>query len=365
MPTQSFDAFSRLVKSGEIPPAVYLFGEEDVLKDEVIRAILDRVLDPALRDFNYDQRSAVQLDSEAVETLCDTLPMMAERRVVVIREIEAWNKRAPGRAAMLRYLEKPAPETVVVLVQGAARGGRAGGGEDERGGDRNAADADLARVTCAVEVGRYGPKLAEKWLMKRAEERGVRFDPDAAAHFVKVIDGDLGLARSELDKLAGLGGETPVTLAQVTALLGVRHGETQADWCDAVLHAESARAARILPHLLAQTGVSGVGLVTLLGTQLVGLGLARAQYDQGRRGDALQRAVFGAILRARPPRLDYRGSAERWSRLAEHWPLGRVDAAVRGALRADRRLKGTSLADEHGVLLDLVMELACGAEAAA
>jgi DNA polymerase-3 subunit delta len=360
MPTQSFDALSRLIRSGEIPPAVYLFGEEDVLKDEVIRAILDRVLDPALRDFNYDQRTAVQLDPEAVETLCDTLPMMADRRVVVIREVEAWSKRAPGKAAMLRYLEKPAPETVVVLVQGAARGG-----ENERGGDRNAADTDLARVTCAVEVGRYGPKLAEKWLMKRAEERGVRFEPDAAAHFVKVMDGDLGLARSELDKLAGLGGETPVTLAQVTALLGVRHGETQADWCEAVLHAETARAARILPHLLAQTGVSGVGLVTLLGTQLVGLGLARAQYDRGLRADALQRAVFGAILRARPPRLDYRGSAERWSRLAEHWPLGRVDAAVRGALRADRRLKGTSLADERGVLLDLVMELAYGAGAAA
>src|ERR1051326_2311063 len=46
--------------------------------------------------------------------------MMADRRVVIIREVEAWNKRARGKAALLHYLEKPAPETVVVLVQGAA-----------------------------------------------------------------------------------------------------------------------------------------------------------------------------------------------------------------------------------------------------
>ena len=87
MPKQSFDAFSRLVKGGEIPPAVYLYGEEDVLKDEVVRAIVDRVIDPALRDFNYDQRSAGQVDPESVETLCNTLPMMADRRLVVIRAV--------------------------------------------------------------------------------------------------------------------------------------------------------------------------------------------------------------------------------------------------------------------------------------
>src|ERR1044071_3340034 len=127
MPKESFDSFSKLVKTGEIPPTVYLYGEEDVLKDEAVRAIVDRVVDPGLRDFNYDQRSAGQLDPEAIETLCNTLPMMAGRRVVVIREVEAWNKRARGRAAMLRYLEKPAPKTVVVLVQGAARRG------DDRG----------------------------------------------------------------------------------------------------------------------------------------------------------------------------------------------------------------------------------------
>jgi len=252
--------------------------------------------------------------------------------------------------------EKPAPETVVVLVQGAAPR------DDER--DRNDPDADLARVTCAVEVGRYGPKLAEKWLLRCAAEREVSFEPDALEHFASVIDGNLGLARAELDKLAGLGGGAPVTLAQVTALLGVRHGETPADWCDAVLHDETARAAEVLPHILAQAGVSGVGLVTMLGAQLLGLGLARVQYDRGARGGALQRAVFDAILRVRPPRLDYKAAAERWSRLAERWPVERVDGALAAALRADRRLKETSLAGDRGVLLDLVMQLAPRAEVA-
>jgi len=156
-----------------------------------------------------------------------------------------------------------------------------------------------------------------------------------------------------------LGGAEPVTLEQVTGSLGIRHGETPADWCDAVVEDASGRAAAILPHLLSQPGVSGVALLTQLGTQLVGLALARALYDRGARGGGLERAVRDALLRARPPgRLDYRASAERWSRLAEHWPAARIDAALVAARRADQRLKSTTLADERGVLVDLIMTIA-------
>jgi DNA polymerase-3 subunit delta len=320
-----------------------------VLKDEAVRAVLDHVVDPSLRDFNYDQRGASQLDPEAVETLCNTLPMMAERRLVVIREIEAWQKRARAKAAILHYLEKPAVETVLVLVQGASRK------EDER----SDADPDLLRLTSAVQLERLGSRLAEKWVQKRAEERGVRLAPEAITHLVKAVDANLGAARSELDKLAGLESKTPITLEQLAASLGIRHGETAADWCDAVLEDQTGLAASILPSLLSQAGVSGVALLTQLGTQLIGLGLARTLYDRGLRAGNLERAIRDALLRIRPPaRLDYRSSAERWSRLVEAWPPRRIDAAIASARRADLRFKSTTLADERGVLIDFLMQLA-------
>lgn len=356
MPKTPFDTFSRQLKAGEIPPAIYLYGDEDVLKDEAIRAILDAVVDPGLRDFNYDVRSAGNLDADAVEALCTTLPMMADRRLVVIRDVESWNKRARAKTAVLHYLEKPAAETVLLLIQGAAR----------REDDRGDADAELAKLTCAVEVEPVSPKLAEKWVKQRAEERGFELTLEAAAHLVKAVDSDLGAARSELDKLAGLGGEAPVTLEQVTALLGLRHGETQADWCDAVLTDQPGRAAAILPHILDQTGVSGVGLLIQLGTHLIGVGVARAHYDRGLRGGGLEGAVFNSILKARPTgRLDYKGSAAKWSGVVDAWSRRRIDAAIAAALGADQRLKSTTLADQRGVLVDLIMQLAHRAREAA
>src|SRR5437879_4279534 len=70
----------------------YLHGDEDVLKEEAVRALVDRALDPGARDFNFEQRRAGDLDSEAFHSLVNTPPMLAAARVVVIRRIVGLRK---------------------------------------------------------------------------------------------------------------------------------------------------------------------------------------------------------------------------------------------------------------------------------
>lgn len=340
MPRIPFDAFTKQLKRGDIPAALYLFGDEDILKEEIVRAVLDRVLDPGTRDFNFDQRSAPQLDAESIETLCTTLPMMAERRVVLIKEVESWGKRAGARAAMLRYLEKPLPETVVILVQG-----------------RDDPDPDLLRLAAAVQVDTLPARLGNKWVLKRAEERGITLTEDAAAHLLRAVQGSLGAARSELDKLAGIAGPEPIDIELLGETLGVRRGETAEDWCQAVIEDRTAQASEMLQFLLDAPGVSGAGLLIQLGAQLVGLGATRDHYERGNRGMALERAAFGVLLRARPARIDYKESSALWARVIERWPMRRIENAIRAARRADLRLKSTTVSDERGILIDLLMEI--------
>jgi DNA polymerase-3 subunit delta len=347
VPRIPFEAFTKQLKRGEIPGALYLFGDEEVLKEEIVRAIVDRALDPGMRDFNLDQRSAPQLDAESVETLCTTLPMMAERRVVVIKEVEHWGKRAGARAAMLRYLERPVAETVVIMVQGASR-------RDDR---KDEEDPDLVRLASSVQVDSLPAGKAAKWVLKRAEDRGITLTEEAVSHLLRAVQGSLGAARSELDKLAGIAGSEPVGIEALAETLGVRRGETTEDWCRAVIEDRTAEAAGMLPFLLDAPGVSGAGLLGQLGTQLVGLGVTRNHFERGARGGALAKAAFDALLRARPGRIDYRESSALWARVIERWPMARVDAAIRAARRADLRLKSTTLSDERGILLDLLMEI--------
>ena len=343
MPAYTLDALLRSFAKGELAPVYYLHGPEDVLKDEAVRAVVDRALDPALRDFNFDQRSAGQLDPEAISTLCTTLPMMAERRVVVLREVEGWKRRPKTRLAFLKYLERPAVETVVLLVQSAAE-------EDP--------DKDLVRGAYAVACEPLPPARARKWLLRRAAALDVELEDAAADHLLEAVGGDLGAVAAELQKFAALPAGTPLSAEQVGALVGVRRGETIYDWRDAVFDGQAGRAVALLPSILDQPGVSGVKLTSLMGTTLVGVGIARGHYDRGLRGAGLQDLLFRTLLRLRIFGLpEYKKESARWARWAVTWPPARIRAGLCAARDADQGIKSTTISDERGILTDLVLQV--------
>jgi len=334
------------------PAAVYYFhGPEDLLKDEALRALLDRVLDPSLRDFNLDQRSAGQLDADTLFALCTTLPIMAARRIVVLREIEALKRKPKVRAALLEYLGRPAPETVLVLIQGA---------------NEEAEDKDIARAAVAIACEPLPEDRVLKWLERRAQGLGVTLPEDAARHLVRAVGGELGALAAELDKLAALPPGEPFSVERVGELVGVRHGETIYDWRDAAMEDRVGPAVHLIGRLLDQPGNSGVKLAGLLGTTLVGVGVARSFMDRGLRGRALDEAVFRAIQRARVfGLLSWSEEKSRWIRWAPGWPAERVTGALRAVLAADTALKGTTISDERGILTDLVLRMTMSAKAAA
>jgi DNA polymerase-3 subunit delta len=344
MPAQTYDALLRSLAKGELAPVYYLHGPEDILKDEAVDAILDRALEPGLRELNLDQRSAGQLDPEAIFALCTTLPMMATRRAVVLREVEAWKRRPKTRAAFLSYLERTVAETVVILIQGATE---------------TDADRDLVRGAFSVECEPLAPERARRWLMRRAKRLGVALEDAAADHLLAATGGELGAVAAELEKLRALPSDQPITADQVGALVGVRHGETVYDWRDAALDGAGGRAARMLAPLLDQSGVTAVRLVSLLGTSLIGVGMARSHYDRRIRGGQLERLVFDRLRQLRIFGLpDWKAESARWARWAAVWPNERVYSGLRAARDADQALKNTTVSDELGILTDLVLRLA-------
>lgn len=344
MAERTYTESGKLLKQGPIAPCYYFFGPVDLLKDEAIADLLDRCLDPSLRDFNFDQRSAHQLAPEDVDPLCRTLPMMAERRVVVIRDVEAWGRKTRTKAAVLEYLEHPSPETVLILVQGSGEG---------------KADAELLARGTAIAFEPLRREHAERWLERRAASRRVTLAPDAAAHLITVLGDDLGLLAAELEKLSGLNDAgVAVTLAQVESLLGVRHGETTDDWCREVLTGDPGRAVAMLPHLLEQPGVSGVRLLSLLGTHLIGVALVRAQYERGARGRALQSTAWDVIKRVRLFGVSWGDTAALWAQAAPRWPDDHLRRALRAARDADQALKNTTISTEAGILTDLILGVA-------
>ncbi len=345
----SFDALLRSLKQGAPDPVYYLHGDEDVLKDEAIRALVERTVDPPARDFNVDQRSAVDLDPESFHALVNTPPMLAATRMVVIRGLEQLRKAAKVRQELARYLDSPNPTTVLVLVQGA--------GEPP--------DAELARRATTVAVEPLPPARVERWLAHRASQLGLVLAPDATELLLAAVGNDLAALAGELEKLAaatggaggagGAGGRT-ATRDVVAALVGVRRGETVQDLVDAALERRAAAAAGLVDPVLEQAGMSGVRIVTALATALVGTALARAELDRGASQGRLQSLILSHLRAARPYGLgSWERAAASWARWAALWSARELSRALRLALDADRALKSSTVTDERGILLQLVL----------
>src|SRR6185503_6861645 len=159
MAALTLDALLRSLKKHAPDPVYLLHGDEDVLKDEAVRALLEAAVDPAARDFNLDSRYASDLDPEAFHALVNTPPMLADRRAVVLRSVDQLGKRKSKlRDELLHYLEKPNPTTLLILIVAA--------GED--------VDPEVARRATSVALGGLEPERVPRWIAHRAGELALK-----------------------------------------------------------------------------------------------------------------------------------------------------------------------------------------------
>ena len=347
MPSHDFDVLYRALKKGALDPVYYLHGDEDLLKNEAVRDLVEAGVDAATRDFNLDRRRAPELAAEDFHALVHTPPMMAARRGVVVSEVEYLLQKKPKaqalRAAVLAYAARPFPETLLVLVQSA--------------GEK--ADPALVRVTRALAMEPLAPDRVAGWIRREAEKTGVSLDDDAVAHLQATIGSNLPVLASELAKLGAAVGTRTASAGDVADLVGVRHGETLHDFVDAVTGRRAVQAAEMVPRLLDAPGSSAVRLVAALSTALVGTALARALLDEGQRPGAVETRLFGEIRENRLWGLrNWQAEAAQWTRDAGGWTGAELEAALEELLRADRRLKHTTVAGGAEILQEALFAMA-------
>src|SRR5438876_9835646 len=100
---------------------VYLLqGEEDLLIDQALAVLLDRLMPAEERDLNLDVLRAGEIALPELVTRLDTLPRFGRRREAVVRDPDAW--KAPAQERLAAHLEeRPAPSALIRVAEGRAR----------------------------------------------------------------------------------------------------------------------------------------------------------------------------------------------------------------------------------------------------
>ena len=101
--------------TGKVRPVLVLVGTETLLVERAIAAAKKATVgSQGIAGFNEDLFQGDQTDGRTVVNAARTMPMMADRRFVLVRRVDAM--RGDSHAVLADYLKDPAPEACVVLV---------------------------------------------------------------------------------------------------------------------------------------------------------------------------------------------------------------------------------------------------------
>jgi DNA polymerase III subunit delta len=335
-------ALHSALKKRVFDPVYYLFGEDDFLKERATRDLIEAAVDPTTRDFNLELRRANELDAEALDALLSTPPMLAERRVVVLRDVDKLKKSA--RTLLDRYLTRAAHDTVLVLV--APSGAKA--------------DKTLSDRSTAVEFAPLTGDRLPRWVAYHAQhELGRTITPEAVTLLVEAVGGDLAQLAIELEKLASYATET-IDEHAVAEVVGVRRGESLGDLLDAVAAKDASTALGLIPIILQLPKTTAVSVVMALSVQTLALGYAEAALAAGTSPRGLFNELMALLKDTGAfPHRPWGEAVNAWTKHAARWTAAEIDDALHALLTADTALKETRLSSPEQLLATLVLAL-CG-----
>jgi DNA polymerase-3 subunit delta len=277
--------------------------------------------------------------------------MMAERRVIVLRDVGALRKDA--RKVLDEYLKNPASDLLLIMAAGSG----------------SKTDASLSAASTPLEFDPLSGDRVPRWIAHHAESAlGVRITEAAAELLQAAVGSDLHQLSGELDKLASFveGRDREIGEDAVAEVVGVRRGETLSDLLDAVADRNAARALDLVPHVLAQSKTTGVSVVMALSTQMLAISWGRARLDEGLPRARLSQEYFNLLKETGAFTGRPWGSATAiWSRAAERWTRESLDRALDALLEADIALKESRVSSEEQLLASLLLNLCAGEVSAA
>lgn len=174
------------VKNGNFVPVYLLMGTEPYYPDLVCDEIIKYALTDSERDFNQTVFYGLDTDAGTVASECRSYPMMAERRLVVVKEAQSM-KTLEDLAA---YASDPMESTVlVILMHGASA-------DKRRALYKNVQKKGVVLVSDALRDYEM-----PQWITSFYKSRGLDIEPAAAALLAEYAGTDMSRIMLETEKM--------------------------------------------------------------------------------------------------------------------------------------------------------------------
>ena len=185
------------IKSGDFLPVYLFFGDEAYLKKHYSDLLCEKAVGKDFLDFNFQSFEGRNLDYREVFDAAIMMPMMSERRCVLVRDAKLEGISVQDLTLIKDYLENPSPSTVLIFLQTSS----------DFSAVKAKAVCELIKKQGALCLlnKRKGNELI-KPLISSATKQGCVLSPDAANYLVSVAGDDFNVLINELSKVCHYAG---------------------------------------------------------------------------------------------------------------------------------------------------------------
>jgi DNA polymerase-3 subunit delta len=232
-------------RTPRIPPIVVIFGDEEFQKTTALHRLLDSLVPPevdrTMALCEYDGTRPEDQGGPALAAVLDdlaTLPLLADRRVIVIRDADKFI--SAHREPLERYLMSPAPTATLILVCRAFHKAT------------RLYKSAVAVGGQVVECKKLTDRRLLDFVVAETRARGKHMDYPVAARLLELVGREQGILAAEVEKLClYVGGRATIADNDVSDLVGLTREERIFAVMDAAATGRLALALQLWDQVVA------------------------------------------------------------------------------------------------------------------
>lgn len=292
----NYDEFKNEIKAG-LPASLYLLtGPEDFLKEKCIEQAKKKLVAPGFEDFNFQSFSEMP-DFSLCADFVNGLPMMSDRKLLVLRKCGFFDGRLKGRSEW-ESLFGNLPSTVCVFLWEPD--------PEKKSGKKKSADAKKKKpanlrefcenVGVTVDFQFQTESKLITWIAKAAMNGGKLIDRQCASYLVASLGRSMSVLKTEMEKVTAYAAGEQITRSDIDAVI-IRPAEDRAfKLIDAVVDGRRDLGFAYLGELR-RNRTEPVPFLSLLSGQLLTIYKARLLLDEGcQRAAAVKRLGVAPFL---------------------------------------------------------------------
>lgn len=319
------------------PHNFYVFhGEEVFLLQHYLGQLHKVILDELTESFNFHRFTYENFDLQAFADAVENLPMMAERTMVQVEDIDIFKLPEDSRGKMIDILSDIPEYCTLVFVYETV---------EFKPDKRLKKMWEVVSGSQIIEFAKQSQRDLISWITRHFAARGKHISPELCLYLMELTDGTMTSLKGEIEKIAAFSGADTICRADIDAVTEPVLDAVVFRMTDQLGAREYAQAMDSLQKLL-KMQQEPIAILGAVGGYLRRLGTARTLYDQGSNAGELMKLCGISDFAAR-----------KTMSAARQFSAGFFRTAMDLVLETDRKMK-TSYDDPHRLLEMLILQLA-------